>query len=47
MTFACPSIPSTATKKATKPLPAVDPKVVDECRAKNPKFGSGQVGKTK
>ncbi len=38
----------TTVPGATKPLPAVDSKVVSECKAKNPKFGSGQVGtKTK
>jgi hypothetical protein len=34
----------TSVQGATKPLPTVDPKLVEECRAKNPKFGSGQVG---
>ncbi len=34
----------TTVPGATKSLPAVDPKLVSECRAKNPKFGSGKVG---
>ncbi len=34
----------TTVPGATKPLPAVDPKVVEACKAKNPKFGSGEVG---
>jgi hypothetical protein len=29
---------------ATKPLPAVDPKVVSECKEKQPGFESGKVG---
>ena len=29
---------------ATKPLPAVDPKLVAECKAKHPNFGEGKVG---
>ncbi len=31
-----------APHKAIKPLPNVDPKLVAECRAKNPQFGMGQ-----
>ncbi len=39
---------TTTVPGATKPLPSVDPKIVSECKAKNPKFGSGKVGtKTK
>ena len=34
----------TSVQGATKPLPKVDPNVVAECRAKNPKFGMGQGG---
>ena len=34
----------TTVPGATKALPTVDPKLVSECKAKNPKFGSGQVG---
>jgi hypothetical protein len=34
----------TTVPGAVKPLPAVDPNLVSECKAKNPKFGSGHVG---
>ncbi len=34
----------TTVPGATKALPSVDPKLAAECKAKNPKFGSGQVG---
>ncbi len=37
----------TTVPHATKPLPTVDPKLVSECKAKNPKFGHGQVGTKK
>ena len=29
---------------AAKPLPSVDPKLVSQCKAKNPEFGQGPVG---
>ncbi len=29
--------------RATKPLPAVDPQLVEACRAQNPNFGMGQA----
>ena len=29
---------------AKKPLPVVDPKLVAECKANNPEYGSGKVG---
>ncbi len=32
---------------AIRPLPAVDPKLVAECKAKNPSYGSGKVGSKK
>ncbi len=34
----------TSVPGATKALPAVDPKIVSDCKAKHPKFGSGKVG---
>ena len=30
-------------QRATKPLPAVDPQLVEACRAQNPNFGMGQA----
>jgi hypothetical protein len=37
----------TSVPGATKPLPAVDGKLVADCKAKHPKFGGGKVGSTK
>lgn len=37
----------TTVPGATKPLPAVDPKLVTECKAKDPEYGSGKVGTKK
>ena len=37
----------TSVPGATKPLPAVDAKLVADCKAKHPKFGGGKVGSTK
>jgi hypothetical protein len=37
----------TTVPGAKKPLPAVDPKLVAECKAKNPEYGTGKVGSQK
>ena len=37
----------TVVPNATKPLPAVDPKLVADCKKRNPSFGAGQVGSPK
>jgi len=37
----------TSVPGATKPLPAVDGKLVADCKAKHPKFGGGKVGSAK
>jgi len=34
----------TVVPGATKPLPAVDPKIVAACKARHPKYGTGKVG---
>ena len=38
---------SSAVPGAKKPLPAVDPKLVAECKAKSPEYGTGKVGSKK
>jgi hypothetical protein len=37
----------TTVPGAKKPLPAVDPKLVAECKAKSPEYGTGKVGSKK
>jgi hypothetical protein len=37
----------TVVPNATKPLPAVDPKLVADCKKRNPSFGAGPVGSPK
>jgi|WetSurMetagenome_2_1015567.scaffolds.fasta_scaffold18663_4 hypothetical protein len=37
----------TAVPGAKKPLPTVDPKLVAQCKAKDPDYGSGKVGSKK